>query len=206
MPEITCAGCGARRGGSPDSLEPCSVCASITFQLTVHEQSIGLTDSVSFSGKATPDRSWSGQWKRVQCSLSLLPGIAPPSPVFDFGAAEDAFVHFFQDAYHFKDWLKNDAASAPSVGTVEDYVTSSGPLSLIGDLANGSKHLLLRSTKTGDLATRFGEVHFDGDPTVGLVARFEVLSNGVVHDAIDLARAACAEWETYLRSVGLLAQ
>ena len=140
-----------------EPLERCPACGGTTLQLDAQDENLGLVDSVSVSGTATPDRTWMRQWKRVNRSLSLLYGIAPPSSVFDFGAIEDDFVHFFQDAYHFKDWLKNDPASGPSVGSVEAYIKSSEPLSLAGDLPNGSKHLVLTSTKTGDLSTRFGD-------------------------------------------------
>jgi hypothetical protein len=76
--------------------------------------------------------------------------------------ARDALIHFFQDAYHLKDWLRNDqgeqaignqparnAVSQQVKDAVENYISSTLFLQLCADIANGSKHLELRPGQPG---------------------------------------------------------
>ena len=55
-----------------------------------------------------------------------------------------------------KDWLKNDPHSQSVVSDIEVMIDHSESLQLCADLANGSKHLTLKTTRTGDLTTKFG--------------------------------------------------
>jgi hypothetical protein len=72
----------------------------------------------------------------------------------DIGAgsddARDALFHFFQDAHHLKDWLRNDPEVDLLDDTIENAVSTSPVLAVCADLANGSKHLLLRRPRRPD--------------------------------------------------------
>lgn len=73
----------------------------------------------------------------------------------DSSTARDALFHFFQDAYHLKDWLINDEI-AVSKRDVERAVSASKELSICADLCNGTKHrALTRDPRTGDPSTAF---------------------------------------------------
>src|SRR5260370_40735833 len=94
---------------------------------------------------------WERQWARVKRRYACLEAMNTPrehiSPSADY--PDDDFQAFFMDCFHLKDWLKNDSASGLSGKEVEDVVSNSGVLALCGELANGSKHLVL-TTPRGD--------------------------------------------------------
>jgi hypothetical protein len=52
--------------------------------------------------------------------------------------ARDDLIHFFQDAYHLKDWLKHDPVSSSVTGTVEADITADDSLTMCADL--GKRH------------------------------------------------------------------
>lgn len=62
-------------------------------------------------------------------------------------AARDALFHFFQDAYHLKDWLKNDPLVTVAGAEIERAVSEAPNLSMCADLCNGTKHRTLRSSR-----------------------------------------------------------
>ena len=78
-------------------------------------------------------------------------------------------------------------------------------LKLCADLANGSKHLKLTSTRTGDKATEIARNDVTVFVGTGTAAhRFYVQSRGTEHDVINIAEAAVAEWANFLTGKGLL--
>jgi hypothetical protein len=86
-------------------------------------------------------------------------------------------------------------------------INGSTVLQLCADLANGSKHLTLRPTRsrTGDPTTTIAR----NDTTVfvgtGTSAhRFYVASGGMEYDVLALAENAVAEWAKFLSGRGLL--
>jgi hypothetical protein len=117
-------------------------------------------------------------------------------------AARDALVHFFEDAYHFKDWLKNDQPQASA--RIERDVKDDPALRLCADLCNGVKHLTLTTTKTGDLATAV--ISQSVMINVGREAEhsWTARSNGVSYDVEQLANDIFAAWERWLRAKHLL--
>jgi len=140
--------------------------------------------------------------------------------------ARDALFHFFQDAYHLKDWLKNDPNQL-KVGNqaIEDAVKPSGSaeLALAADVCNGTKHFRLRSTKTGDLSTAVTTQSVDVRPQTiqahvspsgvaikkpsgegYVVHTWTVESNQKIYDAEDLAGKVLAAWDAWLCAQGLL--
>src|SRR5271170_1846318 len=108
----------------------------------------------------------------------------------------DALYHFFQDAYHLKDWIGNDSSVATTGRRLDvQYIDNSTILQLCADLCNGTKHLGLsprRTPRTGDLSTGFTSqsVNVYG-PTAGsnqspghVEHSWEVTSNNVNYDAV----------------------
>ncbi|HAF11286.1 MAG TPA: hypothetical protein DCK98_14555 [Chloroflexi bacterium] len=152
---------------------------------------------------------WEEQWSRVQrwyeAFTQTEAGRRHDRTSDDY---LDEVHAFFQNCYHLKDWLKNDPASKVLAKDVEDMLAKSTSLSLCADLANGSKHLTLKTTRTGDLGTKFGPKHFALGLTAGqtpvISVSLEVLSGGSTWDAYDIATQCVSEWETYLKGIGLL--
>lgn len=176
-------------------------------------------------------QGWQEQYDRMRRSYAHFVGMANGS--VDSGGsdrARDALFHFFQDAYHLKDWLKNDPGLSFDRNRVEVAVNGSEPLKLCADLCNRTKHFTLdRRSRTGDGSTAFvsqavtvhapagrlrmgpgGEAESSEEDDQqeggrGFVAHaWTVRSNGQDFDAETLAGEVVAEWDRLLRSAGLL--
>lgn len=149
-------------------------------------------------------QGWQSQWTRVQTRLeqvrAVYRGIA--------GGTEDAMdmtLCFFEAVHHLKDWLGNDPASGLSKHDGDALIEPSPTLKLCADLANGSKHLLLASTRTGDLSTTISRNDVNILVGPGTVAhRFYVQSAGSEHDVLQIAERAVGEWSSFLTSKRLL--
>jgi hypothetical protein len=108
-------------------------------------------------------------------------------------------LSFFEAVHHLKDWLRNDPASGITKADGESLIDGSPMLKLCADLANGSKHLVLTTTRTNDKSTGIAR----NDVTVLLgtgtsTHRFYVQSGGTEHDALDIAEAAVNDWTKFL--------
>jgi hypothetical protein len=111
-------------------------------------------------------------------------------------------LHFFQDAYHLKDWLANDPASGVTDKVAENFVKgldSKGPLAICGDLCNGSKHMVLdRRTRTGDKSTGVATQDASVDVGAGVAYSWSVESNGVRYDAHRLSIDILEAWDAWI--------
>ncbi|MGW5684589.1 hypothetical protein [Nonomuraea sp. NPDC003754] len=171
---------------------------------------------------------WGDQYRRMVRSFNRLLQAAGPSTM-DSAEARDFLFHFFQDAYHLKEWIKNDpdpacAQAKREVEDIFDKVKGVPALQVAADLCNGLKHLRLTASKTGDKKTTFNRQHVskempvfvtswfdtparpyvgDSDAAVGS-HRWEVVSNGKERDAISLADEVVAEWQRWLEAKSLL--
>jgi hypothetical protein len=77
-------------------------------------------------------------------------------------------------------------------------------LKLCVDLANGSKHLKLTGSRSGDLSTTITRNDVTVFAGTGTSAhRFYVESAGTEYDVLQLAEAAVDEWASFLSSRGL---
>ncbi|MGW3308207.1 hypothetical protein ACWDG9_16655 [Streptomyces sp. NPDC001073] len=155
-------------------------------------------------------QGWREQFDRMNRShLRLIQNAGPyRSPYLTSEDARDALYSFFQNAYHLKDWIKNDPA-VDSHG-VEVFITSTLHLSVTADLANGAKHLRLTSSRTGDLTTavtRQSVKHVrrsEGELRSYSYDAWTVESNERQFDAHELAHKVVAEWRLWLENRGLL--
>jgi hypothetical protein len=123
----------------------------------------------------------------------------------DTDAAIDAVQSFFEVVHHLKDWLRNDPASGVTKAAGDSLINGSPVLQLCADLANGSKHLKLTSTHTGDFSTTI--IRNDVTVFVGTgtsAHRFYVASAGAEYDVLPLAEAAVLEWTKFLSCRGLI--
>ncbi len=168
-------------------------------------EGVAVGTAVSFFGSAEPNRTWVGQWMRMLRSLERMQ--APPTSSFVYADVEDAVVHFFQDAWHLKDWLLKDPASGALVDAdIEGEVNRVLELKIVADVANATKHLGLSpkwKPRTGNLNTALGVLTFGGDPTVGMDSSFDIRSGDERYDALSVAVGAVGAWRRYLESKGL---
>lgn len=153
---------------------------------------------------------WHEQYERMLRSHSRLVEIAGGTTMANSDEARDALFHFFQDAYHLKDWLKKD----PSVrrSDVEHFINSKKSLRLMADLCNGTKHFDLTTSRTGDVSTTFDSQSVTVRPaTVGSKSAprphlhgWTVASGGRSLDAIELANKVLSKWTEWLRKQQML--
>jgi hypothetical protein len=149
-------------------------------------------------------QGWQSQWERVQRRLDDVRAVYTGRPG-GTDAAIDTVLSFFEAVHHLKDWLRNDPSSGIAKAAGDSLINGSTTLQLCADLANGSKHLELTSSRTGDPSTTIAR----NDATVfvgtGTSAhRFYVESAGVEYDVLQLAEGATAEWHLFLSSQGLI--
>jgi hypothetical protein len=139
----------------------------------------------------------------------------------------DDLWSFFQNCWHLKDWIKNDPnilatmAECPSckknqkilVGRtkcLECEVNDCKYLPICADLANGSKHLRLNTPRTdarmiGKIEVRIADSICTDTPNGSTTYTYFVFSNNMPSMmALDLAGNSIQEWNTLLKSWGLL--
>jgi hypothetical protein len=155
---------------------------------------------------------WREQYHRMRRSLERLTAYAEGRSFADSNEARDALFHFFQDAYHLKDWIKNDVPAQKDA--VEDLFGSKRPPGLLvmqvcADLCNGTKHLALDRPRIA--GTSFVRQHVTVRPAAagsGLppdppMHAWAVHSGGKEYDVLPLARDVVAEWDRWLAAQGL---
>ncbi len=115
--------------------------------------------------------------------------------------ARDAAEDFFNQCYHFKDWIKKDASISVDQN-VEEFINSSPAMQLAADYCNSQKHAGLdRGSRSGKAIERVN-THVKLDITSrGFVAssRLELTISGQSYDAFKLATECVEAWEKYLR-------
>jgi hypothetical protein len=98
-------------------------------------------------------QGWQFQWTRVHWRLDDVRAVYTGREGGTDGAL-DATLSFLEAIHHLKDWLRNDPSSGISKPDDRDaLIGRSAMLQLCADLANGSKHLVLTTTRTGDMST-----------------------------------------------------
>jgi hypothetical protein len=115
--------------------------------------------------------------------------------------ARDAAEDFFNQCYHFKDWLKKDS-SINAAQNPETFINSSTSMQLAADYCNSLKHAGLdRQSRSGKSIDRINtHVRIDLTPR-GFVtsSRLEITISGQSYDALKLAAECVEEWNKYLR-------
>ena len=112
----------------------------------------------------------------------------------------DATEDFFNQCYHFKDWLKKDS-SVTLTKDIENFISKSGSLSLAADYCNTFKHAGLdKKSRSGQELEKINtHVNFNLTPR-GFVAsaRLELTIGGKKYDAFSLATDCMKEWDNFL--------
>jgi hypothetical protein len=153
---------------------------------------------------------WREQYDRMRRSYERLTAIAAGRTAGSSDEARDALFHFFQDAYHLKDWIKND----PAVMTtdVEGLINNTDVLRLCADLCNGTKHFQLTRARTGDVSTAFTSQSVSvrpaaagsGEPPRPALHKWSVSSYGKDYEALALAADVVRAWQQWLQQERLL--
>jgi hypothetical protein len=155
------------------------------------------------------EETWRDQFHRMKRSHERL--LRTADSLHDVGSddARDTLFHFFQDAYHLKDWLKNaDPPVLTNTQAVERFVKASEAMRICTDLCNGLKHSGLNDPKhpprTGDKNTAVTTQSVTVRVGAGIEHAWTTTSNVKTQDALDLAAKVIADWEGWLARQRLL--
>lgn len=114
---------------------------------------------------------------------------------------KDATEEFFNQCYHFKNWLKKDT-SINLAQNVEKFINESSSLSLVADYCNSFKHAgLNKKSRSGQKIEKIN-THVNFDLMVdGFVAsaHLEITINGKKYDAFSLATDCMRDWDNFLK-------
>jgi hypothetical protein len=142
-------------------------------------------------------QDWQAQWTRVHHRLDDVRAVYSGRPG-GTDAAVDLVQSFCESVHHLKDWLGNDPSSGVTKADGDRLINGSLVLQLCADLANGSKHLKLTGSRTGDLPTTITRNDVTVFAGTGTSAhRFYVESAGTEYDVLQLAEAAVDEWTAF---------
>jgi hypothetical protein len=123
---------------------------------------------------------------------------------------EDMLYAFFQNCWHIKDWIKNDASSPRLLAeSVSDTRTLPRSLLLCADIANASKHLR-RNTRPHvggnirpEIKVELTESFVTGESSGRVLYEYRVEDNaGSSEDALAVARQAMQDWEALITGNG----
>ncbi|GAA3123306.1 hypothetical protein [Nonomuraea salmonea] len=172
---------------------------------------------------------WRDQYNRMLRSRARLAEAAGPSSIGS-DEARDRLYHFFQDAFHLRDWLRYSddptiTAKAAALWGAGSHIKATPVLALCHDICIGVKHFRVDRPATGDAATTISsqsvtlnvavlsaQAYIDsGKAERGAPAElttaihvWEISSDGQVYDAVQLADDVIAAWNGWLRANGML--
>jgi hypothetical protein len=129
---------------------------------------------------------------------------------------EDILWAFFQNCWHLKDWIRNDISIPEAVrNSVEEEIKAFENIMICADIANATKHLTRDKKKYKPQAGADRSVEIDVSvaayTVVDSVYHYRINVQGgesvtkkATHEAINVARKSVGEWQSYLKSKGLL--
>ncbi len=143
---------------------------------------------------------WQMQWRRVERGFAKLNEAYNNTELYD-----DDIYHFFQDAWHLKDWIENDPLVPSTVGDqVKQELGLARTFRVAADFANGTKHMVLRQPhKRAQFTERKVTVKL-GNPGPALQERILTLVDGSQTTAEAVAAEVMREWPLLLRRFGLM--
>jgi hypothetical protein len=119
----------------------------------------------------------------------------------------DEIYAFFQNAYHFKDWLKNDGTLAsPVVKDVEQFINGDRSLRLCADICNSLKHLVLKKGERSKENPTFGRKQYGlslGAGPTKIKLEYEINTASGSVDAFQLATDCMAAWDKFRAKHGI---
>lgn len=151
---------------------------------------------------------WQMQWRRVERGFAKL---NPAKVCGDTELYDDDIYHFFQDAWHLKDWIKNDPALSSHVrDQIEDKVHDIRSLRIAADFTNGTKHMLLdkrnikRRPENAQFTERKVTLPLGSGSASSVQVRVLTLCDGSTTTAEIEAGNVMQEWRVLLQSLGLM--
>jgi hypothetical protein len=145
---------------------------------------------------------WGMQWSRVERGFAKLSKVYNDTELYD-----DDVYHFFQDVWHLKDWIKNDPSISKTVrNSIENEVKNVRSFRIAADIANGTKHMELTSSRPENaLLTERNVTIRLGDPSATATHDLVfTLADGSKVSAKNVATDVMLEWELLLKKLCLI--
>ena len=140
------------------------------------------------------------QFERVRRWLSRIEAPEGPSVEYD-----DFLWAFFQNGWHLKDWIRNDASILFEVRCrIVEAAEASECLKVCADLANRTKHVTLTFKRRDAAVTSRNITVFIGSDRPSESTHIITLDDGSKLVAQQLAKDIVAEWENILHHEGLM--
>ena len=145
---------------------------------------------------------WQMQWRRVERGFEKLSQTYNNTELYD-----DDVYHFFQDAWHLKDWIKNDPEVPEEVrDRIEESIAVVRAFRIAADFANGTKHMALNRPR--EESARFTErkvtIMLGGGHGQAVQERVLTLADGSKTTTEAMAAEVMQEWHSLLRQFRLL--
>ncbi len=109
----------------------------------------------------------------------------------------DFLYAFFENAFHLRDWLLDSGAT--SEADLDGLFATNADMRLCRDLANSHKHYSLRHPSQPAPPSEVHE-YSPGSGNLGSDISLVILSDGMQHDAFDLAERILRAWEDFITS------
>ncbi|MCH8895788.1 MAG: hypothetical protein IH927_05950 [Proteobacteria bacterium] len=117
---------------------------------------------------------------------------------------DDYLWAFFQNAWHLKDWIKNDSSiSTKSRERIRKAAEASDELQVCADLANRSKHFKLTNKRRDADVTSRNTTVFPGANRASELTHIITLDDGTQLIAQELAKTVVDLWGEILAQEGL---
>ena len=144
---------------------------------------------------------WQMQWLRVERGRAKLTRAYNNTELYD-----DDLYHFFQDAWHLKDWIKNDPLVSGNVrAQVEEALSQVQAFRIAADFANGTKHMALDRPRADNAQFTERKVTVKlGHSGPALQERVLTLADGSQTTAEAVATTLMREWSLLLERFGLI--
>lgn len=123
----------------------------------------------------------------------------------DKDSYDDDVISFFIHCYHVRDWIIHLNKLGVTASQVDAYINQHKALMICADLANGSKHCVLkRSLRTSRQPHISGKERrtstWLGNNGGGEVmkCKYTIVSNSELLDVLDVARDCVRSWESFM--------
>jgi hypothetical protein len=165
------------------------------------------------------DESWADQYRRLKRQQALLKKTADSygerEQLHEREYGRDILFHFCCDAFHLKDWIKEERALLQSVrDAVEKFIDKKNPnppsiaLAACADIANGVKHYHLKKGsytrgKQAEVVEHSAGITLPFTLAASFANYWVIDIRGRRWDALELAAQAVEDWDTWLTDHGV---
>jgi hypothetical protein len=160
--------------------------------------------------------TWEDQYKRMHRSYERLKRavdeyIDRDPELHDETSSRDILFHFFGDAFHLKEYIKNEAGQSSAIKrSVEElfdpgHANGSTALSICADIANGVKHLNLdrsRFKPPAEVGKQEAGIRLPFKLPAYFTYHFTIEADGNTYTEIQVADDAIADWNAWLSGHG----